>query len=45
MFIGLVPMCADELAIWQEYSKVDVIILKKSDDFVVNLCLNVLVVC
>jgi hypothetical protein len=36
MFIELVPKCADELEIWPEYSKVDVIILKKSDDFVVN---------
>jgi hypothetical protein len=25
-----------QLAIWLEYSKVDVIILKKSEDFVVN---------
>ena len=38
-------MYADELAIWPEYSKVDVIILMKCDDFVVNLCLNIPVVC
>jgi hypothetical protein len=35
-FNELAPMCADELAIWPEYSKVDVIILNKSADFVVN---------
>jgi hypothetical protein len=45
MFIELVPMCADELAILHEYWKVDVIIHKKSDDFVVNLRLNIPVVC
>jgi hypothetical protein len=36
MFVGLVPMCADELAIWPEYSKVDIIILNRSDEFVVD---------
>jgi hypothetical protein len=34
MFVELVPMCAEELAIWPEYSKVDIIILNKSDNSV-----------
>jgi hypothetical protein len=37
-------MCS-QLAIWPEYSKVDVIILKKSDGFVVNWRFNVPAVC
>jgi hypothetical protein len=45
MFVEVEPMCADELAIWPEYSKVDIIILNKSDDFVVDGLFIVAVVC
>ena len=39
MFVELVLMCAAEMAIWPEYSKVDIIILNRSDDFVVDVLL------
>jgi hypothetical protein len=41
MFNEQAPMYADELEIWPEYSKADIIILKERDNFVVNWSLNV----